>query len=107
MGPKHILATPCPNFPPSFQITSPTDLLRPIPPSAGLTLFFRDTQLKTGHYTLMWSMSKVMRRIAGKVNFSAAGAAVEALRLWSRHLKVHSEESGAALREYFERNFEG
>jgi len=79
----------------------------------GLTLFFRETQLKTGHYTLMWSMSKIMRRIAAKVLSKAVESHVvmgtgvqDPWRVWGRHVREHSEETGQAVREFFERTLE-
>lgn len=53
----------CPLFPPAFHIRSPEDLFRPLPVD-GPTLFFQQNISKTGHYTLMWSMAKVMSKIA-------------------------------------------
>ena len=53
----------CPCFPAAFNICSPGDLLRCLP-AASVTLFFRKTKLNSGHYTLMWTMSKLMLKIA-------------------------------------------
>lgn len=103
MGFNRKSTKPCPSFPRAFQMYAASDLLRPIQSNAGVTLFFRDTKLETGHYTLMWSMSKVMGRIAGNLNVDSEGEQ-EALKLWKRHLTRHSEKSIRALIKYFEAN---
>jgi len=103
MARKNLLPMTCPNFPQAFDISAASDLFRPIDPNVGVTLFFRDTQLKTGHHTLMWSMSKVMRKIAENLKLDSEEAE-EALNLWTSHLRLPNDESIEALKKYLERN---
>lgn len=71
----------CPSFPSVFNLSSSQDLLRVLP-FESLTLFFRRNKMGSGHYTLMWTMAKVMRKMAhgvggfdGRlVNWDDAGA---------------------------------
>lgn len=53
----------CPSFPAAFNICTEEDLQRPLSRDP-VILFFRDNKLKTGHYTLMWSMAKAMLKLA-------------------------------------------
>jgi len=100
MVPSPIFRKPCPNFPSSFQLNDSSDLLRSIDPDIGITLFFLDTQLKTGHYTMMWSMSKVMWKIARNIGSEGEG---EGLKLWERVLKDRNEGSLRMLMEVLDR----
>lgn len=68
----------CPSFPAAFHIRTSDDLLLPVD---GVTLFFRENKMNTGHYTLMWSMAKVMLKIAQST--------VGGLDVWEEFLEEH------------------
>ena len=87
----------CPLFPPAFNVQTPEDLFRPLPTDSDIvTLYFRDNKLDTGHYTLMWTMFKVMLKIAQSVGTGVC----DDLERYSKRERISERELNWMLDKY-------